>query len=143
MNCIENFFWPETLPVWEDKTVELSNSNVFPLLQDEGGLDSQEILAFMHRGMGRFKLLDGFSLETHFSVTAKDNDDGSKPRFIRTVAPGGSTQYCGTVFINQDGSIRYRKTSKSPDSPYLHNLLSRFFAVVARGRNPGMDFIPC
>jgi hypothetical protein len=144
MECIENLFWPETLPVMEDfcepTTIE---GNIIPLITDATTLDSCEVVAFMHRGTGIFKLLDSFSLESRFAINAIINPDGTKVRFLHQLDRHNTRRYCGTVFINSDGSIFYRKSAKSLDSIYIHELLGNFFYCLHRGKATDVGFVPC
>jgi len=119
-----------------------SENEIVPLLSSNEFLDSTDVMRYVHREYTSFKLLDGFSLESHFAMEGMTNSDGTKVRFVREVG-GGSPGYRGTVFLNKDGSIYYRQTTKSPNTPYAHKILKSFFSSLNNKMISNIEFQPC
>lgn len=143
MDCIENFFWPDEPPVLKQACeAPLSETSIIPLLHQAAHLNIKQILDYLHKGYGSFKLLDGFSLENNFTMEARTNTDGTKVRFICELGRGSAPSYRGTVFLDTGGGIQYRRTPKSPNTQYSHDVLGRFFSSLNRGITPQIGFLP-
>jgi len=119
-----------------------SDKDILPLINvEDKHEDVAGIINYIEKGDCSFKVEDGFSIECFFSMRNKENPDGTSVRFI--YQNGNFSQgYIGTVFINTDGRICYRKTAKSPHAPYLHGLLTRFFLSLSMRKMPDVVFVP-
>lgn len=143
MDCTENVFWPdEPFVLKRDRDAPPPETSIIPLLDQAAHLNIKQILDYLYKGYGSFKLLDGFSLESNFTMESRTNTDGTKVRFICEVGRGSATRYRGTVFLNTNGGIQYRRTPKSPNTQYSHDVLGRFFSSLNRGITPQIGFLP-
>jgi hypothetical protein len=120
------------------------NQDCIPLISvDNEQEDLAGIVGYIKNGNFSFMLKDGFSIEYLFSMNNKKNSDGTLLRFVHRVEGFQSTtSYLGTVFINTDGRISYRKSAKSPCAPYLHGVLTRFFSSLNIKKMPDVIFEP-
>jgi hypothetical protein len=120
------------------------NKHIIPLISANGKLeDISDMIRYIKNGDLTFMLKDGFSIEYLFSMNNKKNSDGTLLRFVYQVEGlYSSNGYLGTVFINPDGRMCYRKSSKSPRAPYLHGLLTRFISSLNMKKMPDVVFAP-
>jgi uncharacterized protein YggL (DUF469 family) len=135
-------FWVAPVMDTAQKTRQL-NEDIIPLISDDKEHeDVAGMIGYLKKGNFTFKVQDGFSIEYLFTMNNKENSDGTLLRFVHQVGNLSSKAYQGTVFINTDGRMCYRKTAKSPCAPHLHGLLTRFIANLNMKKMPDVEFTP-